>query len=76
MAMPSFYKHLASTEHISERTAIRAQRILNIDPDLFRAVKQGAGKWGPAEWLILHPDAHREWREASGLPWPIPKGKP
>jgi len=72
MALPSFYKALAKGMHISERTAFRAKRILNTDPDLFRAVEQGLGKWGQAEWLILHPKAHRKWREANGLPWPLP----
>jgi len=71
MSLPPFHKAFASDYHVSERTAFRATRVLDADPDLFHAVMAGAGKWGQAEWLILHPELQRKWREANGLPWPI-----
>jgi len=47
--------------------------VAKADRDLAQAVLQGTGRWGPAERLIKKPDAHRKWREANGLPWPVPQ---
>lgn len=63
---------VARHDGISIRTVHRMNRVLRADPALFTAVAEhGVGKWGQAEWLIKNPDAHRRWREASGLPWPV-----
>jgi hypothetical protein len=84
MSRASWYRHgkpsekphvmhmrdIARHYRVSIRTVERMNRVAKADAELARAVLAGSGKWGQAEWLIMHPDAHRKWREASGLPWP------
>jgi hypothetical protein len=67
------YADIAKHDRVSVRTVERMNRVLKADPTLADAVWRGAGKWGQAEWLITNPDAHRKWREANGLPWPVPE---
>jgi len=76
---PFSQARIARHDHVSIRTVQRVERVMRADPDLWRAAMDqkwgGYGLWGTAEWLILHPDAHRKWREENGLPWPVPELK-
>jgi hypothetical protein len=72
---PDLHKEFMKDWRVSRRTVERAMRVLHADPDLFHTVdaaNHGAGQWGIAEWLILHPKEHRRWRKKNGLPWPVP----
>ena len=62
---------VARLDRVSVRTAQRMWRVIKADPVLAAAVGRGAAKWGQAELLVENPDAHRAWREANGLPWPV-----
>src|SRR5262245_27147761 len=73
LIMDLSYTAIAGRERVSVRTVQRMHRVLGADAELARAVREGLGKWGQAEWLIKHPKAHRKWRKANGLPWPVPE---
>jgi hypothetical protein len=58
---------------VSTRTHQRIERVMKADIDLaVLMLNRGSCKPGHAEWLVTNPDAHRKWREAHGLPWPVP----
>jgi predicted alpha-1,6-mannanase (GH76 family) len=72
-APPIHRRDIAQHYHVSVRTAGRMNRVAKADPDLARTVIAKLGNWRQAERLIKNPDAHRKWRDANGLPWPVPQ---